>query len=149
MKKTATHEGEGAPKHAAGKEVPTGESAHDRFNGRGRRLGKREDIQSLALLKNSTIAIYQDFYKEIFKGGALDRKTKELIAIAAASISGCEGCLIGHIRKARALGATSDEIKESVAVAFAVNAATVVDRTDVAAAMVKNMNEAAGKKAEG
>lgn len=109
-------------------------------NGRRMQLGKRDGIQSLVLLKDSTIKIYQDMYKDIFKKGALDRKTKELIAIAAAAVSGCEGCLNGHIRKARALGANMDEIKETVAVAFAVNAATVVDRSDVAAAVL-NLND--------
>lgn len=136
-------------KHAHTEEKAQGESAPSpavEENGgaaksRNRRLGRRDDIVSLALLTSKATAIYQDFYKEIFRASALDRKTKELIAIAASSISGCEGCLVGHVRKARALGASEEEIKESVAVAFAVNAATVVDRTDVAAAVAKRMSE--------
>jgi AhpD family alkylhydroperoxidase len=117
------------------------DEAPPRVRDRNRQLGKRKDIQSLALLSKKTTEIYQEFYKEIFKAGAIDRRTKELIAIAAASISGCEGCLVGHLRKARALGASEEEIKEAVAVAFAVNAATVVDRTDVAQALAKKMSE--------
>lgn len=115
--------------------------ATGRARDRNRLLGKRSDIQSLALLSDQAIASWQSFYKDIFKGGAIDRRTKELIAIAAASISGCEGCLVGHLRKARALGVSEDEIKEAVAIAFAVNAATVVDRTDVAQALAKKMGE--------
>lgn len=125
------------------------ESPEDGANGRARRLGKRRDIKSLALIKDSTIKIYQEMYKEIFHAGALDRKTKELIAIAASTITGCEGCLNGHLRKARALGATPTEIKEAVAVAFAVNAATVVDRSDVAAAEVQFDESARTKGAKG
>ena len=32
-----------------------------------------------------------DFFKAVFKEGALDRKTKELIAIAASLAIGCPG----------------------------------------------------------
>ncbi len=110
------------------------------------RLGRPQDVPSLALIKESTRRSYHGTYKEIFDPGALDRKTKELIAIAASAITGCQGCLMGHIRKARALGATMDEIKESVGVAFAVNAATVVDNTDVAAAMLNLAEEEPGEK---
>lgn len=101
-------------------------------------LGRPRDMVSLALINDPTREIYQECYREIFvKERALDRKTKELIAIAASTITGCQGCLNGHLRKAKALGVPLEQIKEAVAVAFAVNAATVVDRTDVAAALMK------------
>lgn len=105
-------------------------------------LGRPRDVASLALVNETTRDIYHECYREIFvKERALDRKTKELIAIAASTVSGCQGCLNGHLRKARALGVPAEQIKEAVAVAFAVNAATVVDRTDVAAAMLKLEDE--------
>ncbi|GEM_PF-2775100 len=113
-------------------------------DGRRRFLGKRKDIPSLALVKDNVVRDYQAMYKDIFGPGTIDRKTKELIAIAAAAVAGCEGCLLGHLRKARALGATTDEIKETVGIAFAVNAASVVDRTDVAAALLKLEERAEG-----
>src|SRR4029079_10463063 len=43
--------------------------------------------------------IYFQFYKETYKPSVLDRKTKELIAIAASLAAKCQGCLEGHIRK--------------------------------------------------
>lgn len=104
--------------------------------GRAKRLGRPHEVRSLALINEGTKRVYQECYKEIYRNGTLDRKTKELIAIAAAAITGCQGCLMGHIRKARALGATMEQIKEAVGVAFSVNAASVVDQTDVAAAML-------------
>ena len=94
-----------------GKVPPPDDNAPARARDRNRLLGKRSDIQSLALLSDQAIASWQSFYKEIFKGGAIDRRTKELIAIAASSVSGCEGCLVGHLRKARALGVSEAEIK--------------------------------------
>jgi AhpD family alkylhydroperoxidase len=77
--------------------------------------------------------IYFQFYKETYKPSSLDRKTKELIAIAASLAAKCQGCLEGHLRKARKFGATREEISESIAIAIGVNAAAIVDQTDMAA----------------
>jgi AhpD family alkylhydroperoxidase len=77
--------------------------------------------------------IYFQFYKETYKPSVLDRKTKELIAIAASLAAKCQGCLEGHIKKALKAGASREEISESIAVAIGVNAAAIVDLTDIAA----------------
>ena len=81
--------------------------------------------------------IYFQFYKETYKPSVLDRKTKELVAIAASLAAKCQGCLEGHIKKALKFGATREEISESIAIAIGVNAAAIVDLTDIAA---ENMN---------
>ena len=57
--------------------------------------------------------IYFQFYKETYKPSVLDRKTKELIAIAASLTAKCQGCLEGHIKKALKFGATREEISET------------------------------------
>ena len=82
-------------------------------------------------------AIYFQFYKETYKPSVLDRKTKELVAIAASLATKCQGCLEGHVKKALKFGATREEISEAIAIAIGVNAAAIVDLTDIAA---DNMN---------
>ena len=77
--------------------------------------------------------IYFQFYKETYKSSVLDRKTKELVAISASLVAKCQGCLEGHIKKAIKFGATREEISETIAIAMGVNAAAVVDLTDIAA----------------
>jgi AhpD family alkylhydroperoxidase len=77
--------------------------------------------------------IYFQFYKETYKPSVLDRKTKELIAIGASLTARCQGCIEGHVKKALKFGATRDEISEAIAIAIGVNAAAVVDLTDIAA----------------
>ena len=77
--------------------------------------------------------VYFQFYKETYKPSVLDRKTKELVAISASLIAKCQGCLEGHIKKAIKFGASRDEISETIAIAMGVNAAAVVDLTDIAA----------------
>lgn len=80
--------------------------------------------------------IYAQFYKETYFSQlkVLDGKTQELIAIAASLVARCQGCIEGHIKKAVKLGATKEEISEAIVIAIGINAAAVVDLTDMAAA---------------
>jgi len=77
--------------------------------------------------------IYFQFYKETYRPSAIDRKTKELIAIGASLTAKCQGCLEGHIKKALKFGATPEEVSEAIAIAIGVNAAAIVDLSDIAA----------------
>jgi AhpD family alkylhydroperoxidase len=77
--------------------------------------------------------IYFQFYKETYRTSVLDRKTKELVAIAASLAAHCQGCLQGHIKKALKFGATREELSETIAIAMGVGAAAMVDLTDIAA----------------
>jgi AhpD family alkylhydroperoxidase len=81
--------------------------------------------------------IYFQFYQETYKTSQLDRKTKELIAIAASLAAHCKGCLEGHIKKALKYGATKEELSETIAITMGVNAAAMVDLTDIAAEELK------------
>ena len=94
---------------------------------------------SYALLGDGARQHYFAFYKHIFshKEKALDRKTRELVAVAAALAFNCHNCLDGHIKKARLSGATEAQIAEVVEVTLAVSAAAVVDRADGAAARLR------------
>jgi len=52
----------------------------------------------------------------------LDAKTREFIALAVAITTRCQGCIDAHVRKAKAAGATKEEIAEALGVAVALNA---------------------------
>lgn len=89
-------------------------------------------MRSYALLTPDLKQLYMGFYKATYGKSKIDLKTKEFIAIAAALTSGCKGCLEGHLKKAKREGATTDEIAEVIAITLGVNAATIVDRSDIA-----------------
>ncbi len=89
-------------------------------------------MRSYALLTPELKQLYMSFYKATYGKSKLDIKTKEFVAIAAALVSGCKGCLEGHLKKAKKEGATSDEVAEVIAIVLGVNAATIVDRSDIA-----------------
>lgn len=88
---------------------------------------------SYTMVEDRMKKVYFQFYKETYKKSTIDRKNKELIAIAASVGFKCEGCLKGHIEKALKYGATREEISETVCIAMGVAAASVVDQTDVIA----------------
>jgi AhpD family alkylhydroperoxidase len=56
------------------------------------------------------------------KTGALDAKTRELVALAVAVTVRCDGCITTHAEQARKHGATRDEIADALGVAVMVNA---------------------------
>lgn len=53
--------------------------------------------------------------------GALDTKTKELIALAIAISSECDGCIAAHAHSAAHHGASLDEAAEALGVTFLMN----------------------------
>ncbi len=56
------------------------------------------------------------------KGGHLDAKTRELIALAVAVTTRCDGCIAVHSKAAVDSGASQQEIAEALGVAMALNA---------------------------
>lgn len=60
---------------------------------------------------------WRDFSKAVFAPGALDAKTKQLIAVAVAHVTQCPYCIKGHAPAARREGATEAEMMEAIWVA--------------------------------
>ena len=56
-----------------------------------------------------------------FADGALDAKTKELIALAIAVAKQCDGCIASHARGAARRGASAAEVAEALGVAIVMN----------------------------
>ena len=57
-------------------------------------------------------------HKAALADGALDTKTKELIALAISITSQCDGCISSHARGAASAGATEEEVAEMIGVAI-------------------------------
>lgn len=70
-------------------------------------------------LKNAVPEAIDDFYAmvdSVTKDGVLDKKTKELIALAIGVAERCDGCIGFHTKKLQELGATREEIAETLSV---------------------------------
>lgn len=60
---------------------------------------------------------FKAFSQSVFADGALDRKTKQLIAVAVAHTTQCPYCIRGHTQGALHDGANEAEIMEAIWVA--------------------------------
>jgi len=68
------------------------------------------------------LAAYQALNVASADGGALDAKTRELISLAVAVTTRCDGCIGVHAEAAVANGATEAEVAAALATAIALNA---------------------------
>lgn len=62
-------------------------------------------------------AAFEAFSRQVFTAGALDAKTKQLIAVAVAHVTQCPYCIQGHTKAAQRAGASPQELMEAVWVA--------------------------------
>ena len=60
---------------------------------------------------------FHEFGRQVFAAGALDTKTKQLVAVAVAHVTQCPYCIRGHTKAARREGATEQEVMEAIWVA--------------------------------
>lgn len=70
-------------------------------------------------LREQIPEVYAGFaacHKAALGPGALDVKTKELIALAIAASKQCDGCIASHARGAAMAGATPQEVAEALGV---------------------------------
>jgi AhpD family alkylhydroperoxidase len=72
---------------------------------------------SLAEHQCRTMGAFSALHDAAAQPGALDFKTKELIALAIAVCLRCDGCIAFHTHDALEAGATPDEILEALGVA--------------------------------
>lgn len=68
-------------------------------------------------LAPTTHEAFEAFSKAVFAEGALDERTKQLIAVAVAHTTQCPYCITGHTRLAHRKGATDEQIMEAIWVA--------------------------------
>lgn len=79
-------------------------------------------IAEVGSLSPDTLKGYQTLSGAGQKTGHLDAKTHELIALAVAVTTRCDGCITVHTAAALKNGATREEIAEALGVAVALNA---------------------------
>ncbi len=75
---------------------------------------------------SETEAKFHEFLKAANAPGALGAKTKQALAIALSVLAKCEPCVISHIKKARAMGFSQDEIDEAAWTAIAFGGAPLM-----------------------
>ena len=101
----------------------TGEESHEHVHSYG-----KEVQAALAPITRELRELIPDVYKGFgglhaaaFRDGSLDAKTKELVALAIAITTRCDGCIAAHARGAARTGATEQEVAELIGVTISMN----------------------------
>src|SRR5574340_409727 len=102
---------------------------------------KSEQLYSIPTMENSESRVqaapaimdaWRNFSKTVFKAGALDEKTKQLIAIAVAHVTQCPYCIHSHTEQALRKGANKEEIMEAVWIAAEMRAGAAYSHSALA-----------------
>lgn len=83
---------------------------------------------------------FQAFSKQVFADGALDGKTKQLIAVAVAHVTQCPYCIQGHTKAALRSGASEQELMEAIWVAAEMRAGGAYAHATVALETARHMH---------
>lgn len=75
-------------------------------------------VVELRKLIPETVAAFGGLSKAAQTAGSLDKKTKELLALAISVAIRCEGCIAYHARGAGRTGATRQDVAEALGVAI-------------------------------
>ncbi|MBK0327515.1 carboxymuconolactone decarboxylase family protein [Rhodobacteraceae bacterium F11138] len=86
----------------------------------------RDLIEKRQALAPDAEAAFRAFSKTVLAEGALDARTKQLIAVAVAHVTQCPWCIEGHVKGAQREGASSEQIMEAIWVAAEMRAGAAV-----------------------
>lgn len=89
----------------------------------GERLGAL--VKQVGAFSKANAPVASAFHKlgnATRENSVLDAKTHELIALAVAVTTRCDGCIASHAHAAKKAGATSEEIAAALGTAIALNA---------------------------
>lgn len=92
----------------------------------------RELAEKKAALAPQNIEAWRNFSKTVFQAGALDEKTKQLIAVAVTHVTQCPYCIRAHTPQAMRKGASKEEIMEAIWVASEMRAGAAYAHATIA-----------------
>jgi AhpD family alkylhydroperoxidase len=104
-------------------------------------LDGRKHYKDLEETQKDMFQAFKNFNNEIFeKESALPRKIKELIAIGVAHTTQCPYCIEGHVKAAKKVGASDQEIAEAIFVASALRAGGAFAHSTIAMRVLNEMS---------
>lgn len=78
----------------------------------------QQDMGKLGKANPDIMAGFRKMHEAAGSDGALDAKTKELIALAIGIVVRCDGCIAFHVHDALKAGANEEEIVDAIGVAI-------------------------------
>ncbi|RLL86587.1 carboxymuconolactone decarboxylase family protein [Mesotoga sp. BH458_6_3_2_1] len=77
----------------------------------------------------------------VYKDGALDGKTKELMGLVASTVLRCDDCIAYHIIQCKTTGSNRDEIMEALNIALVVGGSIVIPHYRRAVELLDELEE--------
>lgn len=100
-----------------------------------------EMAQKKADLVPETATAWRNFSNTVFKAGALDAKTKQLIALGISHVTQCAYCIKGHTKMAKRQGATNEQLMEAIWVASEMRAGAAYAHAGIAMEAIEAMEK--------
>jgi len=75
------------------------------------------NLKALSVAAPELTRAFMGLHGATMKNGAIDTRTKELMALAIGISTRCEGCVVSHLRAALQAGATREQVLETIGVA--------------------------------
>jgi len=89
--------------------------------------GKNAALVRFRKKSPESASAFLNFWRTVNREGELNRKTKELIALAITLVENCKPCVIKHTKLALQAGCTEGEILEAASIALAMGGAIVYE----------------------
>jgi len=83
---------------------------------------KERDPKVIEHFDEEVMKAFMDWNSKVMAPGKLDKKTKELVAVACTYMTRCPYCIEGHAKAAIEAGATKEELAETIQIAMALAA---------------------------
>ena len=83
---------------------------------------KERDPKAVEYFDEEVMKAFMDWNSKVMAPGKLDKKTKELVAVACTYMTRCPYCIEGHAKAAIEAGATKEELAEIIQIAMALAA---------------------------
>jgi len=83
---------------------------------------KERDPKVIECFDEEVMKAFMDWNSKAMAPGKLDKKTKELVAVACTYMTRCPYCIEGHAKAAIEAGATKEELAEVIQIAMALAA---------------------------
>ncbi|WP_084418230.1 carboxymuconolactone decarboxylase family protein [Henriciella litoralis] len=78
--------------------------------------GVNEGLSGLSKVAGGTLSAFSSLSKAANADGAIDHKTKELIALAIGVAKQCDACIGFHTKALKKLGASDEEVADALGV---------------------------------
>ena len=112
-------------------------------------MGKLDDFQAYRQRTNDKILDVDNldikrFFNldgAVYRDGALDAKTKELLGLVASTVLRCNDCIAYHIIECIKAGATDEELHETLSIALIVGGSITIPHMRYAFEMLEEVRD--------